>query len=97
MKRKEDQLTLKEIIEQLGNKSYPYIEVRYRWKESGKESDIFAGACSYDNKTGQLASIDGDSYSLYDRYIEWKEWLDDDYLESGEEQMILTVYMLFAD
>lgn len=84
--------TLKEIIEQLGNKSYPYIEVRYKWKESGKESDIFAGACSYDNKTGQLTSIDGDLYSLNDRYVGWKEWVDDDYLESGEKQMILTVW-----
>ena len=69
-------IPLRKIIEKLGNKSYPYIECRCKWIENDIEHDEFWGTCSYDNKTGILTSLDGDSYSLEDLYFEWKEWLD---------------------
>ena len=71
-------IPLKKIIEKLDNKSYPYIECRCKWTQDGEEFNEFFGACSYDNKTGILTPLDGDSYSLDDLYVEWKEELVDD-------------------
>lgn len=68
-------IPLKEIIEKLGNKSYSYIECRCKWVQDGEEFDEFFGACSYDNRTGILNPLDGDSYSLNDLYVEWEEEL----------------------
>ena len=85
--------TLAEIIEQFGNKSYPYIECRCKWTgKDGIEHDDFWGACSYDNVTKKLTPLDGDSYSLGDVYDEWEEWqdLDEAYFDGG--QILLTVW-----
>jgi hypothetical protein len=71
-------IPLKEIIEKLGNKSYSFIEFRCEWVQDGEEFDEFFGACSYDNKTGILTPLDGDSYSLNDLYIDWEEELVND-------------------
>ncbi len=86
-------LTLKEIIEKLGNKSYNFIECRCKWTdEYGKEQDGFFGSCAYDSKTGVLTSLDGDSYSLSDRYEEYAEWVetDEEFVDNGE--LVLTVW-----
>lgn len=77
-------ISLKEIIKNLGNKNYDFIECRCRWNDNGQEQDDFFGACSYSD--GVLTSLDGDSYSLDDLYVEWKELIDDD------GQMVLTVW-----
>lgn len=75
-------IPLKEIIERLGNKNYDLIKCRCKWKDDdGKEQDILFGVCSYAN--GVLTSLDGDSYSLEDLYIEWKEC--DTFLEVWEQ------------
>jgi len=71
-------IPLKEIIEKLGNKSYSYIEFRCKWQNGEELDDVFFGACSYDNKTGILTPLDGDSYSLNDLYIDWEEELIND-------------------
>lgn len=77
-------ISLKKIIEKLGNKNYDYIECRCKWTDNnGHKQDDFFGACSY--KDGVLTSLDGDSYSLEDLYVEWKESLDND-------KLILTVW-----
>ena len=67
---------LKDIINNLGNKKYDYIEFRCKWIENNEEQDEFFGACSYDNITNTLIPLDGDSYSLYDLYEEYEEWQD---------------------
>lgn len=78
-------VSLKEIIKNLGNKNYSFIECRCKWiDEKGQEQDDFFGACSYNN--GVLTPLDGDSYSLDDLYVEWKEFLD------KEEKYCLTVW-----
>lgn len=71
------EIPLKDIIKNLGNKSYPLIEFRYKWKENEYEYNEFFGACSYDSKTKTLTPLDYDSYSLEDLYEEWEEWEDD--------------------
>ena len=84
---------LREIIEELGNKSYPYIECRCKWTDpDGTKHDEFWGSCSYDNKTGELTSLDHDSYSLDDLYDEWDEWqdLEEKHFDGG--QILLTVW-----
>lgn len=68
--------SLREIIEELGNKSYNTIECRCLYMLNGQEQDDFFGDCSYDAETKTLKSLDGDSYSLDDLYIKWKESLD---------------------
>lgn len=86
-------ISLREIIAKLGNKSYPYIEVRCKWtKHDGTRCDEFWGSCSYNNETGELRSLDHDSYSLDDLYNEWEEWqdLDEKYFDNG--QICLTVW-----
>lgn len=70
-------ISLKDIIKKLGNKSYPLIEFRCKWKENEYDYDELFGACSYNNKTKTLTPLDYDSYSLEDLYEEWKEWKDD--------------------
>lgn len=90
---KETGMLLSEIIEKLGNKSYPYIEFRCKWTfKDGTKSDMFFGSCSYDNKTKKLTSLDGDSYSLNNIYYEWEEWqdLEEKYFDNG--QICLTVW-----
>ena len=70
-------ISLKKIIEKLGNKNYDYIKCRCKWTDNnGQEQDDFFGACSY--KNGVLTSLDGDSYSLDDLYVEWKEYTQDE-------------------
>ena len=78
-------IPLREIIAKLGNKTYSYIECRCKWSEGEDQFDTFIGSCSYDNKTNILIPLDGDSYSLNDLYVEWKEFVDD-------EQICLTVW-----
>lgn len=69
-------ITLKDIIEKLGNKNYDFIEVRCRWTDkNGQMQDIFFGGCSY--KDGVLISLDGDTYSLNDLYDDYKEFTND--------------------
>ena len=64
--------SLKWIIEKLGNKNYDFIECRCKWIDAnGCERDEYFGACSYVD--GSLIPLDGDSYSLDDLYIQWKE------------------------
>ena len=70
-------IPLRTIIDKLGNKSYPYIEVRCRWEENEYNYNEYIGSCSYDNKTETLTPLDYDSYSLDDLYEEWEEWKDD--------------------
>lgn len=70
-------ISLKNIIKNFGNKSYPLIEFRCKWKENEYDYDEFFGACSYDSKTETLTPLDYDSYSLDDLYEEWEEWEDD--------------------
>ena len=63
---------LREIISSLGNKNYPFIRRRCKYKNTiGIIYDEFLGICSYDN--GVLTSLDGDTYSLDDLYEEWME------------------------
>ncbi len=86
-------ISLREIIEKLGNKSYKFIECRCKWTdENDKEHDDFFGCCSYDSENKALSSLDGDSYSLDNRYAEYEEWTDDgeDIADNGE--LILTVW-----
>lgn len=83
-------ISLREIIAQLGNKSYPYIECRCKWTErDGTQYDEFWGSCAYDNGTKKLTPLDNDSYSLDDLYNEWEEWQD---LEEKYGQICLTVW-----
>lgn len=75
---------LKEIIKNLGNKNYYYIECRCKWTDNnGQEQDDFFGACSYVD--GVLYPLDGDSYYLDDLYIEWEETVEN-------EKLILIVW-----
>ena len=67
-------IPLSEIIEKLGNKSYPYIECRIQWERDGKKYDKFWGACAYSSKTKTLMSLDTGSYLLEDLYEKWEEW-----------------------
>lgn len=77
-------ISLKEIIGKLGNKNYDFIECRCKWVDkNGEEQDDFIGACSY--KGGVLTSLDGDSYSLDDLYVEWEETFSND-------KVVLTVW-----
>ena len=86
-------ISLREIIAQLGNKSYPYIECRYKWTErDGTQCDVFCGSCAYDSKTGELISLDHDSYFLDDLYNEWEEWQDLEEKYFDNEQICLTVW-----
>jgi len=78
---------LRKIIEELGNKSYSYIEMRCKWKDKDEEYDEFWGCCYYDNTLKKLFPLDGDSYSLDDLYDEWKEYDTDLY-----ENPCLTVW-----
>ena len=64
--------TLKQIIKSLGNKNYARIEFKSKYRQNGKMFDTFFGACSYEN--GELIPLDGDTYSLEDRYDEYKEY-----------------------
>lgn len=76
------------IIEELGNKSYFYIECRYKWADQDGDHDDFWGCCSYNNETKMLSSVDGDSYSLNDLYDEWVEWQAD----NGEQCLTVWEY-----
>lgn len=73
----EREFSLKTIINKLGNKSYPYIEIRCRWEENEYNYNEYIGSCSYNNKTKILTPFDHNSYSLDDLYEEWEEWKDD--------------------
>ena len=80
-------IPLKEIINRLGNKNYCCIECRCKWIDrNNQEQDDFFGACSYED--GVLAPLDGDTYSLEDLYIEWKETDDD----NGNYSLIVWEY-----
>lgn len=85
-------IPLREIIKQLGNKDYNFIEIRCKWKEKNEEFDEFIGACSY--KKGELMPLDGDTYSLDDLYVEYKEWVDLEENEVDGGKLILTVWEL---
>ena len=84
--------SLREIIKELGNKSYDYIEFRSRWSDKYDEQyDEFWGACSYNSDTEELIPLDHDSYSLDDLYNEYEEWRKNDKLcltiwERGQEE-----------
>lgn len=80
---------LRDIIAELGNKSYPFIECRCKWTDENGDNDEFFGGCSYDAKTGELKPLDGDTYSLDDLYEEYEEWVDD---EEGLLTICLTVW-----
>jgi len=80
---------LREIIKKLGNKSYSYIECRYKWTDQDGEHDDFWGCCSYNNETKMLSPLDGDFYSLDDLYNEWEEWADEE-IYNGE--ICLTIW-----
>lgn len=86
-------ISLREIIAKLGNKSYPYIEVRCKWtKHDGTRCDEFWGSCSYNNETGELIPLDHDSYSLDDLYNEWEEWQDLEEKYFDNRQICLTIW-----
>ena len=90
-------IPLREIIKNLGNKSYPYIEFRCKWtEEDGLEYDEYFGACSYDNQTGILTPLDHDSYSLDDLYNEWDEWQDLKEEHFDKDQFLLTVWEYYG-
>ena len=77
-------IPLRDIIKNLGNKNYEYIECRCKWtNDNGQEQDDFFGACSY--RDDILTPLDGDSYSLDDLYVEWEENIED-------TELILTVW-----
>ncbi len=77
---------LRDIIAELGNKSYPFIECRCKWADENGDNDEFYGGCAYDAKTGELKHFDGDTYSLDDLYEEYEER----YFENGT--ICLTVW-----
>lgn len=84
---------LKDIIEELGNKSYPLIECRLKWTdENGNENDDFWGECAYDADKKELIPLDGDSYSLEDLYEEYEEWLDEEEKIADGGAICLTVW-----
>lgn len=84
-------IPLKDIIKNLGNKNYDFIECRCKWiDEKGQERDDFFGACSYGD--GVLISLEGDSYSLDDLYVEWEEFIDVNKKYTDNGGRILTVW-----
>ena len=84
-------IALKDIIKNLGNKNYEFIECRCKWIDNnGQEQDDLFGACSYVD--GILTSLDGDSYSLDDLYIEWEEFMDDKGIYTDNSGLVLTVW-----
>lgn len=81
---------LREIIQLLGNKDYPYVEFRCKWEDNGEKFDEFFGACAY--TVGSLVPLDGDTYSLDDLYAEWEEWVDIEEMVSDNGALCLTVW-----
>ena len=84
--------SLKDIIAEFGNKSYPFIECRCKWTDENGDNDEFFGECAYNAETGELTSLDGDTYSLDDLYDEYEEWVDEDEEFSDNGAMCLTVW-----
>lgn len=64
-------LPLRDILEKFGNRDYEYIQFRCLWRCDGCDYDEYFGCCSY--KNGELIPLDGDSYSLDDKYIRAEE------------------------
>lgn len=64
--------TLREIIELLGNKEYPYIEFHVTYEVNGEKNDEFYGDAYY--KDGQLFALDNDVYSLDDIFYRYEEF-----------------------
>ena len=60
-------IPLREILD----KPYDIIECRCRWMENGGICDELFGFCKWDGEN--LISLDGDSYSLDDLYVKWKD------------------------
>ena len=59
---------LKDII---AGRDFDYIECRVKWTdEDGFERDEYWGACQ--SRAGELYSLDADTYSLNDRYVDWE-------------------------
>jgi len=80
--------TLREILHEMGDKSYDIIDVRTFFKETPrarKQYEMLAGRCRYDATTQTLTSLDRDNYSLDDRYYKWEE-------EVIEDEVSLNVY-----
>lgn len=50
----------------------PYIEVRQIFLINEELCDEFVGCCAYLNN--ELVSLDGDNYSLKDKYHKWETW-----------------------
>lgn len=76
-------MTLREIINEIGNPDYIEIEVRCKYSIGyDMEEDDFIGMCEY--KNGELISRDGDSYSLGDIY--------DEYEIVADQENLLTVW-----
>lgn len=81
-------IPLHEIITQLGNKSYAQIIFRCKWTEDGEDFDELFGSCSYDAETQILTPLDGDSYSLNDLYVKWKETNNGNVLTVWEQGVV---------
>ncbi len=73
-----EEKTFEEIVEKLGNKSYPYIEIRVIFIHKGKENDELYGICAYDNKTKEMTPLDQNDYSIKDHFSKWEEWQNQD-------------------
>ena len=65
--------TLKEVIDELGNKSYQSLEIRRHIEHNGEAYDALVGICAYDN-IGRLISLDGQPYTLDMNCSQWKEF-----------------------
>lgn len=68
-------------IRDLAKKDYDYVVYRRKLDESlskevGQEA-IFAGIFAI--KDGEIVSLDGDTYSLDEEVVDYREWSDDKY------------------
>ena len=70
--------TFKEVVESLGNKSYPRVELRMDIKVRDKIEDICAGVFAYDADAGRIIPLDGDSYDINMLCDQWSEFETDE-------------------
>ncbi len=84
--------TLREILALYKGIAFEFIEVRtiISGIDNEDDMDILYGMCSYiDNK---LETLDGDDYSLDDKYNKWELWTRKN--DANEEEKCLTVWFI---
>jgi len=80
--------TLREILHEMGDKSYDIIDVRTFFKKSArarKQYEMLVGVCSYNAATQTLTPLSGKECSLDDQYYKWEE-------EVIEDEVSLNIY-----